>query len=102
MLVTSSDTKRTLMHLFLFTNSSQRELVSICTQSMHNRARNLKEYYWTKLPSFLIGGLNICVDFDLRDLKEMENINKLNKTVFHNKNIDIYKTCLTPFVKPGF
>jgi len=28
MLLTSSDTKRTLMHLFLFTNSAQRELVS--------------------------------------------------------------------------
>ena len=37
MLLTSSDTKRTLMHLFLFTNSSQRELVSICTQSIHDR-----------------------------------------------------------------
>jgi len=33
MLSTSSDTKRTLMHLFFFTNSAQRELVSICTQS---------------------------------------------------------------------
>ena len=31
MRLTSSDTKRTLMHLFLFTNSAQRELVSICT-----------------------------------------------------------------------
>jgi len=36
MLLTSSDTKRTLMHLFLFTNSAQRELVSICTQSIRN------------------------------------------------------------------
>ena len=35
-LLTSSDTKRTLMHLFLFTNSPQRELVSICTQSIRN------------------------------------------------------------------
>ena len=33
----SSDTKRTLMHLFLFTNTAQRELVSICTQSIHDR-----------------------------------------------------------------
>ena len=32
MLLTSSDTKRTLLHLLLFTNSAQRELVSICTQ----------------------------------------------------------------------
>ena len=36
MLLTSSDTKRTLMHLFLFTNSAQRELVSIYTQSIRN------------------------------------------------------------------
>ena len=39
MLLTSSDTKRTLMHLFLFTNSAQRELVSICTQSIHDRKK---------------------------------------------------------------
>ena len=32
----SSETKRTLIHLFLFTNSAQTELVSICTQSIHN------------------------------------------------------------------
>ena len=37
MLLSFSDTRRTLMHLFLFTNSAQRELVSICTQSIHNR-----------------------------------------------------------------
>ena len=35
--LTSSNTKRTLMHLFLFTNSAQRELVSMCTQSIHDR-----------------------------------------------------------------
>ena len=34
--LTFSDTKRTLMHLFLFTNSAQRELVSTCTQSIRN------------------------------------------------------------------
>jgi len=37
MLLTSSDFKRTLMHLFLFTNSVQRELVSICTQNKRDR-----------------------------------------------------------------
>ena len=37
MLLTFSDTKRTLMHIGLFTNSAQRELVSICTQSIHDR-----------------------------------------------------------------
>jgi len=37
MLLTSSDTKRSLMHPFLFTNSAQRELVSICTQSIRDR-----------------------------------------------------------------
>ena len=37
MLLTSWDTKPTPMHLFLFTNSAQRELVSVCTQSLHDR-----------------------------------------------------------------
>jgi len=36
MLLTSSDTKQILMHLFLFTNSEQRELISIWTQSIRN------------------------------------------------------------------
>ena len=45
-----------------------------------------------KTPEFPFWGLIICVDFDLRYSKEMENINKLNKMVFHNKNIDIHKT----------
>jgi len=35
MLLSSSDTRRTLMHLFLYTISAQRELVSICTQSIN-------------------------------------------------------------------
>ena len=34
--LTSSDTKRTLMHIFLFTNSAQREIVSICAQILRN------------------------------------------------------------------
>jgi len=36
MLLTSSNNKRSLMHLFLFTNSAQSELVSICAQSIRN------------------------------------------------------------------
>ena len=36
MLLSSSYTKRTLMHPFLFTNSTQREVVSKCTQSIRN------------------------------------------------------------------
>jgi len=36
MLLTSSDSNRTLMHLLLFTNSAQRELVSICMQSIRS------------------------------------------------------------------
>ena len=36
-LLPPSDTNRTLMHLFLFTNFAKRELVSICTQSIHDR-----------------------------------------------------------------
>ena len=40
-----------------------------------------------KTPEFPFWGLNICADFDLRDSKKIENINKL-----HNKNIDSHKT----------
>ena len=46
MLLTSSDTERTLMHLLLFTSSAQRELVSICTQRINNRN-------WLSLPYIL-------------------------------------------------
>ena len=48
MLLTSSDTKRTLMHLFLFTNSAQRDLVSICMQSVHNKLSlpYILAWYW--------------------------------------------------------
>ena len=49
LLLTSSDTKRTLMHLLLFTKSAQRELVSICTQSIHDRN-------WLSLP-YILGNI---------------------------------------------
>ena len=45
-----------------------------------------------KTPGFPFWGLIICVDFDLRDSKKMENMMKMNKIIFQNKNIDIYKT----------
>ena len=38
MLLTSSDSKRTLMHLFLFTNSAQRELVSMDAEYIRPRS----------------------------------------------------------------
>jgi len=41
---------------------------------------------------FPFWGLKICVDFDLRDSKKMENMKKLNKKYFITKNIDIHKT----------
>ena len=37
MLLASSDTERTLLHLILFTKSAQKELVSIRTQSIRDR-----------------------------------------------------------------
>ena len=43
-------------------------------------------------PEFHFWGLNICVDFYLRDSKKMENMKKPIKIIFHNKNIDIHKT----------
>ena len=34
-----------------------------------------------KTPEFPFWGPNICLDFDLRDSKKIENINKLNKII---------------------
>ena len=42
-------------------------------------------------PEFSFWGLNICVDFDLRDSKIMENKNKLKKIICHCQNIDLHK-----------
>ena len=44
-----------------------------------------------KTLEFPFWSLNI-LDFDLRDSKKIENINKLNKIIVHNKNIVIHKT----------
>ena len=49
MLLTSSDTKLPLMHLFLFTNSAQRKLVSLCTQSIHDRNKLSLPYILDKI-----------------------------------------------------
>ena len=59
MLLTSLVTKRTLMHLFLFTNSAQRELVSMCTQSIRNRNYLSLHYIHREsyLPTILISVL---------------------------------------------
>ena len=57
-LLSSSDTKRTLMHLFLLTNYAQRELVSICTQSIRNCIQ-LSLHYNPSLWIYLANSLTI-------------------------------------------
>ena len=47
MLSSSSDTRETLRHLFLFTNTAQRELVSICRQRIRNSNQLPLHYYLT-------------------------------------------------------
>jgi len=47
-------------------------------------------------PEFPVWGLHICVDFDLKDSKKIENIKKLKKIIFHNTSIDIQKTANYP------
>ena len=54
------------MHQLLFTNSAQRELVSICTQSIHDRN-------WLSLPYILA---NIEVE-ELNSLMETRELNSL-------------------------
>ena len=52
----------------------------------------LKRVSLNETPEFRFWGLDICVDFDLRDSKKMENINKVKKIIFYYKNFYIHKT----------
>ena len=44
-----------------------------------SQSPKFKRVSLNETPEFPFGGLKICVDFDLRDSKKMENINKLKK-----------------------
>ena len=57
--------------------------------------RNLKEYRWMKLLSFLFLGLCICIDFDLRNQKTKKQTTCLQKYWY-------LQNCLTSFMKLGF
>ena len=93
MLLTSSDTKRTLMHLLLFTNSAQRELVkvSICTQSIHDRN-------WLSLPYILVS------NSPLRNLKsaplECSVINKMGQCLRDNLRSKQFLCTLSSDISP--
>ena len=47
MLSSSSDTRETLRHLFMFTNTAQRELISTCRQRIRNSNQLPLHYYLT-------------------------------------------------------
>ena len=60
----------------------------------------LKRVSLDETPEFPFWGLNIHVDFDLRDSNW-----KFKETVKNNITLQKYcysQKCLTPFVKPGF
>jgi len=57
-----------------------------------SQSPKFKRVSLNETPEFPFWGLNICVDFDLRDSKKMENINQVKKIIFYYKNIDIHKT----------
>ena len=71
MLLTSSDTKRTLMHLFLLTNFAQRELVSLCTQSIHNR-NQLSMHYTLAIRELF---LEFKIEYEIYNLDFKYNFN---------------------------
>ena len=56
----------------MFEPRLQYSVFEIISVKLYYRARNLKEYRWTKLSSFFLWGLSIIVDFDLKDLKSGE------------------------------
>ena len=91
MLLTSSDTKRTLMHLLWFTNSAQRELVSICTQRIHNRN-------WLSLPYILAHDLVCEVSYFLTWLFIYNILMTFTKfSEFQKRNCQIYSFFLNVF-----
>ena len=79
MLLTSSATKRTLRHLFSFTNSAQRELVSICA--------HYAEYTQLQL-TFL--ALHSCISFCTDKMQYTSNtdlmFSSLNTCIFMSIN----------------
>ena len=50
-----------------------------CTKKMYTPEAKFKRVSLNETPEFPFWGLNICVDFDLRDSKKMENIKKMKK-----------------------
>ena len=52
----------------------------------------LKRVSLNETSKFPFWGVYICVDFNLRNQKTKENVKKLDKIIFLNTNIDIYKT----------
>ena len=63
----------------------------MCTHSA-TQSLKFKRVLLNETSEFPFWGLIICVDFDLRDSIKMVRYKGLNKLIFQNKNIDIYKT----------
>ena len=72
--------------------SEHQEYNSNCVQKKKTLSPKFKRVLLNETPQFPFWGLNICVDLNFRDSKKMENLNKINKIIFHNKNIDIHTT----------
>ena len=71
----------------------ERNVNKRCTScTAHSQSPKFKTVSLNETPELPFWGLNICVDFDLRDSEKMENMKKLNNILFYNKNIDIHKT----------
>ena len=58
----------------------------------HYQSLKFKRVSLNETPEFPFWGLNIYVDFYLRDKKKIENMKKYNKIIFHHKNIYFHKT----------
>ena len=79
MRLSSSDTRRTLMQLFLFINSTQRELITICTKSSILDRNQLALVPWSKyiLPWFKDfrrkSLMFLCMHFNLNSVTDDEH-----------------------------
>ena len=70
--------------------------------TQHNQSPKFKRVSLNETLEFPFWGLNICVDFDLRNSQQMENMKKLIRIIFHYKHIDIHKTVWLHSWNPGF
>ena len=75
-----------IVNIFDMGRSVYNNLYEYMYAAFVHQSPKFKRESQNETPEFPFWGLNICVDFYLRDSKKMKNMKKLNKVIFHKKN----------------